>query len=360
MIVHFTILALLLILNLIPENKINRKKYILPLSFFIVFIYWAIRYDYGLDYWNYYDTFYSDINENRAGFGEIWFYRIMRIFKHYYQWIIASSALIVITLYHLVIKYIPQRWYWLFFLLLFIVPDFHFNLISAQRSTMAACILLWAFDLFYIQRKRWLFYIGMVFIAAMFHTSALVFIIVPFFDLIIPKLSGRTIFIILVLSNVASLFSSTYIFEHVVRFFDIFNDYNYYFDVVGNRSLTSMLSGFLVLIPCWFICDNYKRGNKVYDAAFTLALLYLIPDFLHVNFQGRYTVYLYIFFVIVLCTVLEQSNRQIRWFILIPYLFDISYGLYWYYWMLLSKINFEYSSGNMYYYHTIFEAPFLP
>ena len=74
MIVHLSILFFLLFINLQPTSKNKRKKYVLPISFVIITIYWALRYDYGLDYWNYYNLFYNDVTKYVTGFGEKWFF----------------------------------------------------------------------------------------------------------------------------------------------------------------------------------------------------------------------------------------------------------------------------------------------
>lgn len=359
MLVHLSILVILLFLNIIPNQIIDRKKYILPFSFLLILVYWAIRYDYGLDYWNYYNLFYTGETVKRSVFGERWFYEFTYLFKSYYQVIIAESIIAIVSLFHLVHKYISPRMYWLFFLLLFIVPDFHFNIISTQRTTMAACILYWAFDFFYIRRRRWILYIGMVLIATMFHASALVLVLFPLIYLFFSKLSGKLIFLILVVSNIISIFYPDVIFQKIVSF-PIFQDYEGYVEVVSKRSLSFAFGNLLVLIPCWFMCAHYHEGDSRYDNICILAFLYLILTFLYLNFQGRYTVYLFPFFIMALCFMLEKYDGRSRVLLLSPYLFFLIYLLNAFYVTLYDQMNFQYNSGNPYYYHTIFEAAVLP
>lgn len=358
--VHLTLFVILLFLNLIPERLIDRKKYILPFSFLIVFVYWAIRFDYGLDYWNYLNGFYSGQSENRAGFGERYFYYLMHLFKYYYQWIIVHSAIVTISLYYLVRKHISPKTYWIFFVLLFVVPDFHFNLISAQRSTLAACVLYWGFELFYIRDKKWLPFIAMVFLAAMFHTSAILFLSIPLLYFLLSRVSGSAVFLILVVSTVLSLFITDNLYIFIVNSLQILMEYDYYSDIVGTRSFSAMLVTSVRLIPCWFICKQYRKGDAVFDRISVLAFAYLIILFLYINFQGRFTVYLIPFFIIVLCKTVELSNKNERYIILLPFFLMLGYTLYMYYETLLDGINTQWSSGNMYFYHTIFEAPSLP
>ena len=359
--VHIGLLIVLLLLNLIPERKVRREKYILPLSFFLVLIYWAFRYDYGLDYWNYYNMFYTGTRvERTAGFGERWFYLFTHIFKYYYQSIIAQSIIIVVSLYHLVKKYISSKTYWLFFLLLFIVTGFHFNLISAQRSTMAAVIMYWGFDLFYISRKRWLPFIAIVFVASMFHTSAIVFLVLPIVEFLFKKASGRTLFVILVVSALLSHTITNIIFNNLVERITIFNDYSVYTDRNYTRSWSFILGSLLMVVPWYFLCLRLRTCGAKYDRIFYLAYLYQFLTLIALNFQERFTVYLYPFFIIILAQEVSLSDKRKRLIMLVPYIFYLSYALYWYYWMLLDKMTGEWSNGNMFFYHTIFEASPLP
>ena len=175
--VHFIILLVLLFANLLPIKERLKKKYILSISFMILFVYWALRYEYGQDYWAYYDYFYSG-RESEKGFGELLFYKVFfPLFKYYYQAVIVQSAYVLFTLYYMVKRYVPTKCYWLFFLLFLCVPGFHFSLISAMRSSMAAATMFWAYHLFYINKNNIILYEVMVIVATLFHTSSIVFVI---------------------------------------------------------------------------------------------------------------------------------------------------------------------------------------
>ena len=359
--IHLSLLVIILLLNLMPEKWADRKKFILPFSFLMVLVYWAIRYDYGLDYWNYYNMFYSGRQVERTGtFGERWFYIFTHLFKFYYQTIIAESIIIAVSLFHLVRKYISPKVYWLFFLLLFIVTGFHFNLISAQRTAMAAVIVYWAFDLFYITHKRWMPFILMILAATMFHTSAIVFIIFPGLYLFLRNVSGHSLFIALVIAAVLSHTITNVLFSNVINNIDIFNDYNVYADRNYNRGWSFILGSLLTIVPWYYLCLRYRKDNQQYDTIFIIAYIYQFLTFIGLNFQDRYTAYLYPFFIIVLSQEVVTSDKRKKMIMLLPLLFFLFYAMYWYYWMLLDKINSEWSSGNMYFYHTIFDAPSLP
>lgn len=356
--IHLALFIIILFLNTL--KNIDREKYILPFSFLLVFVYWAIRYDYGLDYWNYYRIFNGDLVLHR-GWREGWFYWLIGHFNYYYQVIIADSAVIIISLYHLVKKYISAKYYWLFFLMFFCATSFHFNLISAMRSTLAACILYWAFDLFFITKKRWGYFLLMVFVATNIHTSAIVFFIFPLIYLVSKHLTGKTIFIILIIANILSTFYVKHLYLVGISFFDFAEDYEKYANSFSNTNIIGFVFKSVLLFPSFFICkyyDNWKE-DSYFRQLCTLTFLYLLLFFLGLDFQGRFTVYLYPFFIITFAIIYHNLSRDEKLFMLMPYLLFLFYGVYTYYRTMLAEISGRWSNGNTYYYKTIFEAPFL-
>ena len=361
--VHLILLIILLLLNIIPEKNIDRKKYILPFSFLIILVYWAIRYDYGLDYWNYYNAFYlGSLNDNSI-VKERLFYLFFYSFNSYYQLIIVESAITVITLFYFVRKYIPTNYYWLFFFLLLTVPGFHFNLISTQRSNMAACLLFWAYELFYISKKRWVFLILAVFVAVQFHNSAISFIILPLAYWAFNHMRGFAILITLFVCDILSMFITTSVFNwFILQGGGFLSDY----DIYSELNVTSNIYGFImksvILLPTYYMCKIYDRSkdNTIYRSIFILAFLFIMINMLALNFNGRFTVYLYLFFIIALSITCQHLTKQERFIMLVPYFITVVYGLVGFYDSMLAGINGRYSAGNPYFYSTIFDAPSLP
>lgn len=361
MLVHLSILVFLLIINLIPNIKNRRKKYVLPISFFIIIIYWALRYDYGLDYWNYHMLFYNDAEEYVTGFGEKLFFSFTHLFQKYYQVIIAESVIIGLSLFYMVRKYIPEKCYWLFFFSLFAVYSFHFNLISAQRSTMAACIMYWAYELSYVNKQRWLLFFLCVFLAANFHTSALFFGVIPLFYYLFNSLKGKSIMIILFLSALLSTFALNTFIETFVSSYNMLVAYSSNALRIEDRNLFGLIFNLLYLVPTYYICLEYDKlkGDIINRSLFILAFSYLFIFLLGLDFQGRFTVYLFPFFIIALSKTCVSVSRDKRWIMLSPYILVSIYSLYKFYNSMQTQINVL-SAGNPFFYKTIFDAPSLP
>lgn len=360
--VHITLLLILLLLNLIPDKIIDRKKIILPFSFLLVLVYWAIRYDYGLDYWNYYNLFYSEKTAFSKGTTEFLFFRFLNLFDYYYQFIIVHSLVVVISLFYLVRKHIPSNYYWLFFFFLMAVPGFHFNLISAMRSTMAACVLYWAYEFCYISKKRWLLYFALVIVASLFHTSALAFLILPLIHLTIYKTRGWIIFSILIFFDILQVFYGNAIFNWVISFSDVTSGYDSYSEIVKGSNVNGLVFRSIVLFPAFYMCrcfDKIKSDYEVRDL-FILAFFYLLISMVGLNFQGRFTAYLFPYFIAALLFTCLQIGKKDRIIVLVPYIIYILYGLNVYYNSLILNLYGIWSEGNMYFYHTIFDAPSFP
>lgn len=360
--VHFTILLALVLLNIIPMKVEVRKKIILPFSFIILFVYWAFRYEYGQDYWAYYDYFYNN-KQTEKGFGELLFYNVFfPMFKYYYQTIIAQSFYVLFTLYYIVRKYIQPKYFWVFFILFMCVPGFHFSLLSAMRSSMAAATMFWAYILFYIRGKNILLYSLMVLVATLFHTSAIVFLIIPLVDRILVKLNGNTIFVLLTVCLLLAMSIGKYLFLAVTSSGDdsFLGSYSHLSDGFGNSNLFGTIHKGIILIPAYFICDFY---NKITDAQlkriFVLAFLCLAIRLLNMDFNGRFTAYLFFFFVVAFCYSIMNLPKVKRMVMAAPYFLIVFFDLYLFYSSIIIHAS-DYIEGNFYIYKTIFEAPSLP
>lgn len=360
--IHLGILAIVVLLNLIPDKFINRRKWILPISFLLILAYWALRYDYGLDYWDYLRSFYAGTEGKESrGFGEPGYYIFANLFSSFYQVIIAQSIIVIGTLFYMVRKYVPTNCYWLFFILFLLVPRFHFVMISALRNSLAACVMFWAFDLCYINKKRWPLYIVFVFFAALFHTTALVFLVFPFIHYFFSRTRGMSVFTMLIIADILSLFVVNFLFNFIISQSELTETYANYDELIGESNLIGVIFKSVILIPAFFICKSYNKQklNTPSRNLFVLSFFFLIIDLFGFNFGGRFTLYLYLFFIISLALT-YQNRKATRLVLLTPYLLYIVFGFYQYYQRLIEGLTNVYSEGNYLFYHTIFEASPLP
>lgn len=168
-------------------------------AFFIIFVFQALRYDFGPDYMEYLDMF-KEINGNSISLSSVSsLYDITR--GHEIGWVIINKlcqpigffGMIIVlaafenwVLYRFVKKYVPQNMYWVavacyaFSSTLFLVSP-----CSMLRQWLAIILFLMAFQ--YIEKRDPLKYYLIIAVAITIHTSA--FLLLPFyFVTIIPQI----------------------------------------------------------------------------------------------------------------------------------------------------------------------------
>ncbi len=360
--VHFLILLLVLVINFLPIKDRAKKKFCLPLSFFILLLYWAFRYEYGQDYWAYYDYFYSNMQSDK-GFGEVLFFNVFfPMFKYYYQAVIAQSLYVLLTIFYMVRTYVPEKYYWLFFILFMCVPGFHFSLISAMRSSMAAATMFWGYSLFYIKKKNLLLYASMVIVATLFHTSAIVFLVVPIVDLFFSRVNGRTIFISFIVFLLLAMSIGGRLFTTITAGGDenFLGSYSHLSDGFGDSNILGTIHKGIILIPTYYLCVYYNKLRDVHlKRIFILAFIFISIRLLNLDFNGRFTAYLFLFFIVAFCYTLMNLQKGERVIMIIPYFMVVLFDLYIFYSGLIVNAG-NYLEGNFFKYKTIFEASPLP
>lgn len=157
----------------------------LKVSFFFIFIFLAIRYNYGNDYSNY-EYGFNDANkfallsifDKNLQFEPGWIL-LCRLFQPVgFAGLVAVLALFeIIVYYYLIKKYVPRSYYWLaVFLYVFNVGLMLVHL-SAMRQAIAIGIFILSFE--YLFNKKIIKYCLCIGFAAFFHTSAI--LMLPFF-----------------------------------------------------------------------------------------------------------------------------------------------------------------------------------
>ena len=344
----------------------NRKRnLILPMAFLAITVFFAIRYDYGLDYWGYFNYYESGrtVEGDNRGTGEALFYSFMNFFPKYTYFIIAHTIIVFSILYIVTRKYLLPKQYPLFFFLILTMSVLSFNWISALRSTMAAAILWIGLDLFYIKKKRWVPFVGIVILAGFFHTSALFLLLLPFLDFIIEKSNPLLLFIILIVGLISSLFFTNDLYRILLSsnrlFLDAYADYLNKESTEG-YSIFGVIHNSILLFPYYYVVAKKNLFKGEYQRIFVLATIIIVLRCFKIDFNGRFSAYLFIFVIYAWSYVLQRLNKKDKIICLLPLLVWCFYGIYLFYMQMFNGQFTVYSSGNYLFYHTIFEASPIP
>lgn len=369
----FTQLALCIAIILVfvfTKNDAKRKKYVLPLMFIIVAVFFAIRYEYGNDYWHYYERWESGrkVEGDERGTGEILFYGFMGLFDKYYKYVIAQTLAFCLCMFFLVRKYVKPSYYFIFFWLFMTSPTQSYAMMSAQRSTMAACVLWIALDFFYITKKRWIPYMLMVVVASLYHTSALIMAVIPLFDLVLKNIKPQILFILLIIGLIVSMSYTDKLVEYLLSQSAILQDaYSGYLDTnrVGNASINGTLVRSILLFPYYFIGMNKsyytqdEKAGRIWILAMTIALFWSYG----LDIDGRFSIYLFVFVIICFANIMKKLTKEEKIWCLVPLLvYWLFVDVYTFY-IINVKYQFtdaNYGDGSCLFYHTIFSAPVLP
>jgi hypothetical protein len=157
-------------------------KYGLNISFAMVFIFLALRYNYGNDYHAYLDKFTEISKYNEFNLHDVLKNNDMEIGWVYLNWLFRYSGFFVMTavlalvnscIYYGFIKsYVPIKYYWLAVFIYIFYPEFMLVHSSAMRQSVA--IMLFVFSIKYIYRKDAVRYFLLISLACLFHISAII------------------------------------------------------------------------------------------------------------------------------------------------------------------------------------------
>lgn len=178
MLVYFGVLVfILLVCNFFPKGKPGQKLFICLIPFFAMI---ALRENWGGDYDSYkylFDYFngmsWSEISadENRS---EIGFRFLVYISPTYRFFLVLTSLMLTSGLFFFFYKIIPEKYWPMVFVLVFIDKYSLLGDISGIRNGIAVFFFMMGVY-FLMQGKKW-FYLAVVFGGSLFHSSILLFL----------------------------------------------------------------------------------------------------------------------------------------------------------------------------------------
>lgn len=366
MLIQFSICLIIIVVCWLIKSEDSKRKIVLPLSFLAIMVFFAIRYDYGLDYWSYYRYYEAgrsleEVGGYSRGTGEKWFYAFMNYFPKFSYFIIAHTIVVFSVLFWITRKYLAPRYYPLFFFLVLTMSVLSFNWISALRSTMAAAVLWIGLDYFYIEKKRWVPYIGVVIIASLFHTSAIILLILPLVDILVLKSKPIILFIILVVGLLSTLFYTETLYSFFMSTSTLLNEtYKGHLESVSGYSIFGVIHNSILLFPFFYILTKKPLSNSTQSRIYVLAAFIIIIRCFQLDFNGRFSAYLFIYVIYELAYVLRQLKKEEKIVCMLPFMIWCFYGIYLFYMTMMKNLYTVYSEGNYLFYHTIFEPSVIP
>lgn len=338
--------------------KFKNSQWGLKASFTLIFLFLALRYNFGNDYKAYLGIFveinaYSEINffDNTLHVEIGWIFLNWLFSSLGFFTMIAALALINCVIYYRFIKkYVPINYYWFAVFLYIFNPAFMLTHSSAMRQSLAIAIFIFSLD--YLFKKDAIRYFICVGLASLVHTSALILLPVYLLNRFNGTINRRKAIIIV------SIFASLFVFGKFIglklnQFISLsFGKYvNYQGEGVigiGTGLGVLYLSALLILIV------YYERfQDKKTALIFKIAIIsfMFIPLSLLIQMIGRTGMYFgpatIIVYPVILMNLKKPLNKMI---FLILLLLMTTYGFFQFFYSDIWKDAF----GT---YQTIFSAP---
>lgn len=300
----------------------GRNKYGLKISWISIFIFSALRYDFGNDYWSYPEFFkmvkstsISSLDLGLIKGNEFGWLYLNYLFSNvgFFVMIAFLAAFNCIIVYNFIKKYVPVKYYWFAVFIYTFQPYNMIVLLSAMRQAVAVSLFLLAID--YLIRKKVAAYILLIFVATTFHTSAFLLfplIFIPFFNIRI-----RFIYILLTLVLFFLLVAfNDKVFQTInlitILYFNIYTG-----SLKDNLMLSEIGVGFILNLLLNLVVIYYSKNeiNRQHNILFILSItsILLIPMSLEVILVSRVNFYLTPIFMATLPFVFDKLKiKEIR------------------------------------------------
>lgn len=216
----------------------------LKLAFFVIFIFCALRLDYGNDYPSYISAF----NKINSGFdsyelGWVWLNRICNI-GGFRLLIVITSFINCYAFYSFIKNNLTPNFYWLGVFIYLSNPDLMLLNLSMMRQALALSIFIYVCR--FIREKRLLFFIIGIVIASLFHTSAILLLPVYFVNRIDSNKTKLSVFLYLGITFLLFIYANLFIELLSDYIFKYFLFYTKYFE------FRDMKIGFGVILKIFF------------------------------------------------------------------------------------------------------------
>jgi transmembrane protein EpsG len=300
-------------------RQVGTFKNGMKISFFFVFLFLALRYDYGNDFSSYYNEFLSlrslqdedfYFKENEVG----WLY-FNYFFKYFFGdngfhvMLATMAAFTCFVLYRFTKKYLPVKYYTFAVALLLLEPNNILVLSSAMRQSVAVSIFLFSFD--YLLRRKYLLYFAGILLASLFHTSVLFFISLVVLNFVNWRVYIPYVFLVF-LGMLFLLTNLTFIFDQINLLLEYQSSEYLYYTNQGFKDnkygLGFVLYVFLYLLV--LILNRKAHASVEQNTIVKIALVALLLLILGLSVQLANRLNYYIFPLVVSSFAMTLENLR--------------------------------------------------
>lgn len=206
-------------------TSLRTIKYGLEITFFFIFVFCALRYDFGNDYKNYYEWYYDTCNHKNFGNfmqdfrnalepGWAFLYLLTRPIG-FFGFIVLSSAFTSYVFYKSIRQFVSVKWQWLAVTCYILNPYIFWIPLSMMRQSLAVVVFLALVR--WIYNKKYILSFLALLCAITFHRSAI--ILLPFIFLgYLPINKGKWVVCLCLIALIVMFSSFTTLFEYITPY----------------------------------------------------------------------------------------------------------------------------------------------
>lgn len=302
------------------SSRVKVSSYGLILSLLPIFLFLALRYNYGNDYSSYIELFDEISAQGQLVYNadewhvEAGWFELNRLFSDigFFPMVMCLAFFNCYAFGRFVKRFVPRNYYWVAIFIYCFVPDNLLIQASAMRQGVAISLCLISIE--FLLEKEFIKYVFIVLFASLFHTSAMV--LIPFgfvgalnFSIkrsLIPLFIGLYI----ALFFFADLFISFVLDSFAFGGFFLFERYLYYDTkgVVGTGA--GLVFQGIYLATLLYFHDNQNKDGRL---IFRLVIigLYILPFSTSVMMISRLTFYFFVASVAAVPLILVAVNNNI-------------------------------------------------
>ena len=231
---------------------------------------------------------------------------------------------------------------------LFVATEFYWTQMGAIRQSFAAALIFAAFPL--IQNGKWLQFFAVVFVAAQFHNSAYMFILL-YFVCKIPAFSKYSLFILLAAALLFISYPLTGGFLNELLGESKYG-VSYGAEITTGNDGSSPLRIVIELVPIvlsLIVKDEILKREKHANTVFNLTIVQVVCSVFSVRYWifYRITVYTQVFSIILLCWSLKYLKNNSNFKPVIKTSCYLLYFIYYYVFMKLSASTYVSEALNI-------------
>lgn len=301
--IHITLL-----LSTVTATINKYRRYFLFLSFFILFVFAAIRYNYGNDYASYYEWFEWIHRGGDSPYkGQVGFTWLNVIMPNFFLLVVAVSLLFLWCVYKLIRDNVEEQVYGLAVFIFVVNPYLFLMNLSAMRQSIAISFFIIAVE--FARKRKLVPYILLILLAGIFHISALV--LLPFY-IIINEKKINAVFGIITLAIIVIFFVDTKIFQDSISFvLSVFDDkeYNYLYTDSATNSLRATLLSSVTLVYVLINLNKMSGKGLMYSKLYLVSMIFALFEY-RLSMLTRIQMYFDIFSVVALPSIFLTNFKS--------------------------------------------------